>query len=103
MEQADWFRLDIHSQLGNVGSEVGRAFRWQVKQNVELANGAFLRGLELLDATIADPKNFARGRELRRARELFCAVFYNTGEYTETPQSIEKYFMQFALQARANH
>lgn len=100
IDMTRWQQLDIFSQLGNVGSEVGRAFKWQAKGNERLAEGAFWRGLELLDATIADVKNFKRGRELRRARELFCSVYYKTGEYAETPASLEAYFTQFALQAR---
>ncbi len=100
---AQWYTLDIFSQLGNVASEVGRAFKWQSKGNVQLADGAFWRALELLDATISDPKNSVRSREVRRARELFCAVYLGTNEYHESPQSLEEYFMQFARHARYLH
>ncbi len=92
-----WQAMDIFAQLGNVASEVGRTFKWQAKGGSEQAESAFWRALELLDATIADPKNFTRGKELRRARELFCSVYYKTPEYIETPASIEQYFMHFAI------
>ena len=94
---AQWRAMDIFGQLGNVASEVGRAFKWQAKESPDHADSAFWRALELLDATIADPKNFKRGKELRRARELFCSVYSKSAEYNETPASVEKYFMHFAI------
>jgi hypothetical protein len=92
-----WRAQDIFAQLGNVASEVSRTFKSQEKGNDEQADSAFWRALELLDATIADPKNFKRGKELRRARELFCSVFFKTPEFNETPASVKKYFMSFAI------
>ncbi len=77
---AQWFSLDIYNQLGNVGSEVGRAFKWKLFGNMDVATAAFFRGLELLDATITDPKNQARKRELLVARELFGDVFFEKKE-----------------------
>jgi hypothetical protein len=100
VESRRWQELDVETQMANVGSEVGRAFKWRAKGNAQLAEGAFWRGLELLDATLADPKNLVRSREIRRARELFCSVYYRTGEYNETPERLEEYFMQFARQVR---
>lgn len=92
-----WQAMDIFAQLGNVASEVGRTFKRQAQGSPEQAASAFRRALELLDATIADPKNLKRGKELLRARELFCSVYYKTPEFNETPASIEKYFMHFAI------
>ncbi len=98
MNVSAWRAMDIFAQLGNVASEVGRTFKWQqAKGRQEQAESAFRRALELLDATISDPKNFKRGKELRRARELFCSVYFKTAEYDETPESVEQYFMHFAI------
>lgn len=96
-----WFTLDIFNQLGNVGSEVGRTFEAKKRNDNYDAEQSFFRGIELLDATIADSKNKLRARELKLARELYGALFFNTGEYNETPENIENYFMEFAINARA--
>jgi len=67
-----WWRLSLAEQLGNVGSEVSRATRWQGR-NPDMARGALHRALELLDLTLADPRHResrARLREIARAREL---------------------------------
>ena len=47
--------MSLAEQLGNVGSEIGRASRWQ-SRNPETARLAFHRALELLDLTLADPR-----------------------------------------------
>lgn len=39
-------------QMANIGSEVGRAGKWLAKGKSQLADGAFSRGLDLIDVTI---------------------------------------------------
>lgn len=67
-----WNRLSLSEQLGNVGSEVGRAVRWKGK-NSRLFEQAMIRALELLDLSIQDSRWIHRLKELARVREFLCA------------------------------
>ncbi|TAN32628.1 hypothetical protein EPN28_03850 [Patescibacteria group bacterium] len=99
-----WFELSLCEQLGNVGSEVGRAANWRRKNQGEQSEKAIERGMELLDLTIADARwAGARRKELCRARELIKDVFYGDNQYHDSPEALEKYFFQFALAARRNN
>ena len=97
-----WQKMTIAQQLGNVGSEVSRAKLSQSKDSERFQN-AVARALELFDLTLFDPrwKNF-RGRliEIGRMREVFCDAISGGKEYDSTLAGIQKYFDQFALEAR---
>lgn len=97
-----WFTLTIFEQLGNVGSEISRARKWQDK-NEEYFKNAIFRALELLDLTIADSrwKKTGRLREICRARELVCDAYYGGKEYGSTLEDLDRYFYYFAYAARA--
>ena len=45
-----WKSLSLFEQMANTGSEVGRTGKWVEKGNGQLAEGAFLRALDLMDA-----------------------------------------------------
>src|SRR3989344_411372 len=62
-----WHALSLADQLGNIGSEVGRARTWQGKDEKSFW-GAVSRALELLDLTQADPRWKARRHEINRRR-----------------------------------
>ena len=97
-----WWSLSLAQQLGNVGSEVSRAARWQTR-NPEVARGALYRALELLDLTLADRRHQQsreRLREIARAREVVADFFAGDNQYRSTGASIERYFDAFALAAR---
>lgn len=99
MDILAWQKLNIVQQLGNVGAEVGRTIKW--RQNPKLGNpqDCFFRALELLDATINDPKNAGpRRRELCRTREALVD-WYTTNTYGSTDQSWENYFNAFGMAA----
>ncbi len=96
-----WQSLTLISQLGNAGSEVERALRWKEKGNAEYSRLAFERALELIDLTIADPKNNKRLREITRMREMLVDYFFAENEFRSTPESWRKYFLAFAVAARA--
>ncbi len=51
-----WFEMSICEQLGNVGSEVGRAVKWQNKGDLKSRDNALNRAFELLDLTMADTR-----------------------------------------------
>lgn len=94
-----WRTLTLMEQMGNVGSEVGRARRWQGK-DPKLFEGAILRSLELLDLTIQDSRWLGRLKELTRAREVLCDASLGGSEYASTLEDMERYFYPFALAAR---
>ena len=95
-----WFELSLVEQLGNIGSEVSRALRWQNK-DMKLFSGAVERALELFDLTLEDSRWRGRLKEIARAREVFCDTVFQEGkEYNSSLEDLNRYFFQFALAAR---
>ena len=70
-----WTQLSLFEQLGNVGSEVGRALNWRNKQRPEKSYQSFVRALELIDLTLACKHPLHRLREVGRAREVLADFF----------------------------
>jgi hypothetical protein len=93
--------MSLLEQLGNVGSEVSRMRRW-ADRDERLAAGAFERALELLDLTLTDPRWRRRLREIARAREMLCDAATGGGTYGTTLEAMDRYFLAFALAARAS-
>lgn len=94
-----WFKMTLSEQLGNVGSEYGRAWQWRGKNRLEYADKAFDRMLELLDLTIEDPRwQNHRLKELLRLREQACEEYFILDKYS----TLSKYLNQFAQAARLN-
>ena len=96
-----WFELSLMEQLGNIGSEVGRARQSQGKDE-KLSQGAVDRALDLFDLTLEDPRWKGRKSEIARAREVFCDAVSGGKEYNSSLDDLENYFMEFALAARKN-
>lgn len=94
-----WQTLSLAEQLGNIGSEVGRASRWQDK-DLKLFRGAVERALELFDLTAADPRWRNRLKEILRAREIFLDAIEGGENYGSTLEDLEQYFLLFALASR---
>lgn len=94
-----WYKLSLAEQLGNIGSEVGRAANSKGK-NEELFQGSFQRALELFDMTLEDSRWQGRRMEIARARELFCSAALGETEYHTTLHDLDNYFLQFAFAAR---
>jgi len=96
-----WHTLSLMEQLGNVGSEVDRAFRAHTQGNQGRWERAFDRALELFDLTATDPaRTPPQRREILRAREQFCRVFFDDTAEPDLPRYLSKYFLQFAVAAR---
>lgn len=97
-----WCELSLAEQLGHVGSEISRAVRW-TSRNPDVARGAWCRALELLDLTLADPRQRqspGRLREIARAREVVADFFAGSNQYGSTGPSLQKYFDAYAVAAR---
>jgi hypothetical protein len=98
-DRGAWAKLDVFNQMGNIGSEVGRAIAAKRQTKTERSLSAFYRGMDLMNATV--DAWVAQGRspyELLIAREQFAEVILNDRE----DPTLEAYFMQFAMVARAN-
>ena len=91
-----WQTLTLAEQLGNIGSEVGRAAKWQDKDESSFW-GAASRAMELFDLTQSDQRWSRQRRELDRAREVFADAVLGGSEYKSNLRDLEKYFMLFAL------
>jgi hypothetical protein len=97
-----WWELSLAEQLGNVGSEVGRAVRWTPSHPAR-AEAAFHRALELFDLTLDDPRHrrsVARLREIARAREVVVDFLSGANQYGSSGPSLQRYFAAFAAAAR---
>jgi len=90
-----WLKFSLVEQLANVGSDVVRTIKWRNKGNAEYSEQAFYRALELLDLTVADPKNRTRLKEILRVREALVDYFMFDNEYSSSDELWEKYFYNF--------
>ena len=104
MDRAQWAQLNIYEQMGNIGSEVGRAIRARRNGREERINGAISRALDLFSATTEQLVNekSPQLREVLRARNEFLRLFYDD-TFEDEAESIERYFTQFAIAARKQH
>ncbi len=96
-----WWTLTLAEQLGNAGADVGRAVRAKEEGDKERFNAALDRALELLDLTLADTRwRGPRLREIARTREVVCDFLIGDNIYRSTPESLDAYFVGFAISAR---
>jgi hypothetical protein len=95
-----WHALSLAEQLGNVGSEVGRATRAKGSGNETRFAAALDRALELFDLTLADDRWRTRRREIARAREVVCDFLVGDNEYGSSAEYLDAYFLAFATAAR---
>ena len=96
-----WRGLSFLEQMANVGAEIGRTVSWKEKNRPDFSWRAFERALELLDLTIADPRNRSRLRELLRVREALADHFAFDNDFQSSDESWERYFYPFQYAARA--
>lgn len=94
-----WQTLSLAEQLGNIGSEINRALKFQGK-NQQLFENAIYRALDLFDLTIEDTRWRNRLKEITRVREVICNTVFSDGEYSTSLDDLNQYFYSFALAAR---
>ena len=93
--------FSLMEQLGNVGSEVERAIRAHEQRRHDRFQAALGRALELFDLTASDPRwGLHQRREILRAREQFCRIFFDETAEPDLAAYLSKYFLQFAVAAR---
>lgn len=96
-DEERWASLSFYQQMGNIGSEVGRTMNAIRRADEQALQGAYYRGLDLIDATVKGLVSRYRRKELLRARELFSEAV----ETKNADQKLDDYFMTFALLARS--
>jgi len=99
-DERRWESMPLMSQMANIGSEVGRTLNWMSKSNSQMAMGAFIRALDIIDLTIKVGRKGQDNRdcllkELCRCRDLFAQAFITSD--LDTLKWVNKYFGQFAL------
>ena len=100
LAQENWQKLSLAEQLANIGSEISRVIYWKENGDKENEQKAAWRALELIDLTISDSRWRERLKELFRLREVFCDFFVETHNYEVSPESLNNYFLFFALMVR---
>jgi hypothetical protein len=101
-QQLRWERFTLMEQLANVGSEVERAIRAHDARNAARFENALSRALALFDLTAADERwHSPRRREILRAREEFCRLFFDPDVPASSAEGLRRYFLAFAVAARA--
>jgi len=91
-----WFKFSILEQLANVGTDIERAIQWRKREEIEDSKMAFERAMDLLELTIADPKNQgARLKELLIVREALIDYFVGNNQYSSTDEAWQNYFYDF--------
>ena len=96
-----WHTLTLVEQLAHVGSEVERAIRAWESNNRARFDNALARALELFDLTATDDRwRGPRLREILRAREEFCRLFFDETVLPKSAHGLRRYFLAFATAAR---
>lgn len=96
-----WQALSLMEQMAHVGSEVERAIRAHEAGKVGRFDSALTRALELFDLTAVDQRwHGPRRREILRAREEFCRLFFDETVRPESASGLQRYFLAFATAAR---
>jgi len=96
-----WHTFTLMEQLAHVGSEVERSIRAHERGNQSRFDGALARALELFDMTAADDRwRGPKRREILRAREEFCRLFFDRDVPPGSARGLRRYFLAFATAAR---
>ncbi len=96
-----WGSFTLMEQLAHVGSEVDRTIRANESGNTARFDHALARALELFDLTAMDIRwRGHRCREILRAREEFCRLFFDESVPTGSAVGLQRYFLYFAIAAR---
>ena len=100
-DQLRWERFALVEQMANVGSEVERAIRAHRSGQQDRFDRALDRALALFDLTATDRRWRApQRREVLRAREEFCRLFFDPSVLPDSGEGLRRYFLAFARAAR---
>jgi len=97
MDQKRWHTLSLAAQMGNIASELSRAYHFEKKNDDACRENSFMRAFELIDLTISDQRYLKKLKELTRLREVICNWYSRSNTYDVSPESIQKYCIDFSL------
>ncbi len=97
-----WSKMNIFEQMGNIYSEVSRAFKAKRENNKQYEILSVTRAIGLFDATIDTliKKNSIRTKEVLRSKDQFISSLFSEIFNDKDASELEKYFMYFAIAAR---
>ena len=104
-DRTRWAQLSFNEQMGNIGSEVGRAIIAYRNGEHERQTRAIDRAIDLFSATVevlVGTKYSYRLKEVLQSRDEFLRLF-NDNTFEKEADNIDRYFMYFALAAREEH
>ncbi len=96
-----WHHMGLCEQLANLSSEVGRAAKWQGKEEQSFW-GAVGRAMDIFDLLQTDTRWNKRRAELDRIHEVFADAVLGGHEYRSTLYDVERYLMPFALRVASS-
>ena len=98
-----WKQFTLFEQMGNIGSEVGRTLSAGRRGDSEAVHNAMVRALDLFEATaqILALARSPRLKEVLRAKDQYLNTVLNQEFNTPNAYSLEQYFTNYALAARA--
>jgi hypothetical protein len=102
-DRARWAQLTFNEQMGNIGSEAGRAIIAHRSGNPAREARAIDRAIDLFSATVEvtiGTRYAYRLKEVLRARDEFLRLFFVV-IFDTAADKLERYFMYFAFAARA--
>ncbi len=104
IDETRWAKLDIFNQMGNIYSEVGRSFKTREQKDSTDHKEAISRAIDLFDVSIRVliAKKSPQAREVLRAKEQFLDLAFDDQATPQSIQSLDQYFMHFAVAARLN-
>ncbi len=91
-----WSQFSLATQLGHIGSELGRAKTWQNKDHT-LYEQALNRALILLNFTLNDPRWTVKMHELTNLHDLIDDIIHDTNIYQSNIAELESYCTHLAL------
>ena len=89
-----WAKLPLPSQLANIGSEGSRLVLWIKKGNNEQVERSLARALELVDATLSDPRFGKKREEIEMLKHSIIGIT-KKNDLGIDPDSILAYFNPF--------
>ena len=92
-----WHSLSFSKQIGNIGSEVQRAYSLQKRGDNEQKERSIDRFLELIDLSLNDKRWQKKCLEICRIREVLCDYFFTNNSFGNSFESIINYFNAFVL------
>lgn len=98
-----WHTSSHAFQMGSIYTEIARAHDREQRGESALRQGALERALDMLDATLEDPRwrPEPRLREIARIREFIAGHYLKSDDLPMTLAEIETSLYPFALQARS--